>query len=88
MMSWHCSNCDINWSPHQATQGCPVCGSGVHRVHGQPSPDTVPRFLKARQVAEDKADAAALAARWTEYAQAWDAEVLAAEALEFLRTVA
>lgn len=88
MISWHCTNCLISWAPYQAKGGCPACGHGVVARQAAPSPDAVPEYLKARKVAEDKADAESLAARWTEYAQAWDAEQLAAEAMEFLRTVA
>lgn len=87
-LCWHCTNCEISWSPYQARDGCPVCGQGLVAKQENPSPNAVPEFLEARKVAEDRADAEALASRWLEYAHAWDAEVLAAEAQEFLRTVA
>jgi len=29
-MSYHCSECDVNWHADQADQGrCPTCGGGV-----------------------------------------------------------
>lgn len=87
MISWHCVNCMVGWYPYMAKGGCPACGHGVIARQEPASPNAMAEYTKARQAAADKADAEALTARWDEYVAAWDAEVLAGEAMEFLRSV-
>jgi hypothetical protein len=39
-MTFYCSACTMNWSPHQCEAGtCPTCGGGTKRRVGEPMSD-------------------------------------------------
>jgi len=52
-MTYHCSECLVNWWPYQATAGCcPFCGGGTVRSHESASEEADRMHRRARTEAE------------------------------------
>ena len=51
-MSHHCSECLVNWWPHQIDHGhCPACGAATVCTHEPPSDDADTLYRIARDEA-------------------------------------
>ena len=54
-MSYHCSECRVNWSPHQIDHGhCPACGGGTVRRAEPASDDADTLYRIARDEATSR----------------------------------
>jgi hypothetical protein len=54
-MSYHCSECRVNWSPHQTDHGhCPACGGATVRRPEPASDDADTLYRIARDEATSR----------------------------------
>jgi hypothetical protein len=69
-MSYHCSECLVNWWPHQIDHGhCPACGGATARRHEPASDDADTLYRIARDEAANRDAYAHFELYYAEYEQ-------------------